>query len=229
MQLLFLGTSSTLGFPREGCRCPQCRSRDPKDHRTRSAALINREILIDAGPDILAQLQREKISPQQIKIVFLTHRHQDASGGLKKLKAQNPQLKVVSPRAQKIKFNSVRIQSFRVPHARIPTVGFLISSISSPQKTICYISDTKNLKRSVKYLRQAKIAVIDGSGWETTYPSHITIKEAIPVLKPLKNLQKIYFTHNGHTHIPHRKLVQKIRRLADKRFDVAYDGLKIEV
>lgn len=104
--------------------------------------------------------------------------------------------------------------------------GGLKSAIQ--EGALCYISDINNLKRAVKFLKQAKIAVIDGSSWDRVFPSHITIKEAIPILEPLKNLEKIYFTHNGHTRIPHKKLEQKIRRLADQRFFLAYDGLKIE-
>lgn len=218
--LLFLGTGPSTPIPRED-KCPQCRSKDSRDKRLRTATLLNGEILIDAGPDILDQLKKAKIPPQKIKSVFLTHRHQDATGGLKALKKLNSQAQIYPPQPRHLQLDGLEVQAFRVPHGRVQTVGFLIG------KKLAYISDTHDLAKALHYLKKAQIAVLDGSGWQKVFPSHQTMVEQIKSTKPLKNLEKIYFTHLGHSRFPHTKLVKMTQKLGDSRFHLAFDGLKI--
>ena len=40
MRLTFLGTGTSFGVPQIGCGCAVCRSADPRDRRSRSAALV---------------------------------------------------------------------------------------------------------------------------------------------------------------------------------------------
>lgn len=40
MRLTFLGTGGSFGTPMIGCQCAVCRSKNPKDHRLRSSALV---------------------------------------------------------------------------------------------------------------------------------------------------------------------------------------------
>ena len=49
MRLTLLGTGTSIGVPQIGCGCAVCRSDDPRDRRTRTAALI--ESRRDAPPD----------------------------------------------------------------------------------------------------------------------------------------------------------------------------------
>ena len=54
MKLTFLGTGTSQGVPVIGCRCPVCRSSDPRDRRLRTAAMVEAgevRLVIDAGPD----------------------------------------------------------------------------------------------------------------------------------------------------------------------------------
>ena len=39
-KLTFLGTGTSQGIPVIGCECEVCKSRDPKDNRFRSSALV---------------------------------------------------------------------------------------------------------------------------------------------------------------------------------------------
>lgn len=224
ISLHFLGTSSTQPLPREGCRCPQCRSKDPKDKRTRSAALIDDKILIDAGPDILDELKKAKIKPSALEAIFITHEHSDATGGLKELLAKAPQARLFPPHPNKTyKIKNIKIRAFRVPHAKTKTIGFLINH------QLIYISDTSRLHRALPYLKKASVAILDGSGWDRVFPTHETMTRQIKLIKPLPNLKKIYFTHNGHTHLPHRKMAKMVQKFGDKRFSIAYDGLKLRI
>ena len=63
-QLTFLGTGTSQGIPVIGCECEVCKSRDPKDNRFRSSALVKYgdiTILVDCGPDFRIQMLREDV------------------------------------------------------------------------------------------------------------------------------------------------------------------------
>jgi phosphoribosyl 1,2-cyclic phosphate phosphodiesterase len=86
----FLGTSAARPIPRWGCTCPQCAAAvaDPRARRTRSAILVNGTLLVDAGPDIYAQLRTlpyDRLA--DIDYILITHPHADHFLGLDDLAA----------------------------------------------------------------------------------------------------------------------------------------------
>ena len=84
VELVFLGTSAALQVPSFHCTCETCESarQNPEERRTRaSVALLGEEtVLIDAGPDMETQLERESI--RTLDRIFLTHWHFDHVWGL---------------------------------------------------------------------------------------------------------------------------------------------------
>ncbi len=86
-QLVFLGTAAGCGVPSFFCGCAACQeaAAQPNFFRSRSSLLIQGEknTLIDAPPDLRAQLIRERLD--EIDHFFLTHWHFDHSGGLGEL------------------------------------------------------------------------------------------------------------------------------------------------
>lgn len=87
-KLLFLGTGGSMGVPVISCHCEVCTSSSTFNQRWRSAALLtlqDRQILIDAGPDLRAQALRWKI--EQLDGLILTHAHQDHTGGIDELRS----------------------------------------------------------------------------------------------------------------------------------------------
>jgi phosphoribosyl 1,2-cyclic phosphodiesterase len=89
--LRFLGTSAAYPIPHAGCACPQCAEARATSslRRTRSALLLEgpREaLLIDAGPDIYAQLSGLAELPR-ISAAIITHVHSDHVLGLDDLSA----------------------------------------------------------------------------------------------------------------------------------------------
>lgn len=87
MKITLLGTGTSSGVPVLGCNCEVCRSKDPRDHRWRCAALVETEttrVLIDAGPDIREQLL--KVPFRRIDAVLITHSHYDHVAGLDDLR-----------------------------------------------------------------------------------------------------------------------------------------------
>ena len=87
MKITLLGTGTSNGVPVLGCQCEVCHSENPKDHRLRTAALVedgDTRILIDAGPDIREQLLTQPF--RKINAVLVTHIHYDHVGGMDDLR-----------------------------------------------------------------------------------------------------------------------------------------------
>ncbi len=88
MRLVFLGTGTSYGVPQIGCACRTCRSADPRDRRTRTAALIeagDRRVLIDTPPELRLQLVAAGVAA--VDAVLLTHAHADHLHGIDDLRA----------------------------------------------------------------------------------------------------------------------------------------------
>jgi len=222
MLIKFLGTSSDEAIPRPDCNCPQCSSRDKKDKRLRSSLLIDRRILIDADPDIGSQLRPSQV--RLLEAVLITHEHSDAVGGLKNLLRIRRDSRIIRLKpGQHFKLLGIDFYAFKVKHSKmITTVGIEIGPV-------VYLSDIADLDWAMKYLKESKIAIIDGSMLGRSFGGHLAINEIIGQTKPLKNLKKIYFTHNGHTRKPHKEMTKLIQQMGDKRYHVAYDRLEIKV
>jgi phosphoribosyl 1,2-cyclic phosphate phosphodiesterase len=88
VRLVLLGTGTSFGVPQIGCHCRTCSSTDPRDRRTRSAALIEtngRHLLIDTPPELRLQLVQNGID--DIDAVLFTHAHADHVHGIDDLRA----------------------------------------------------------------------------------------------------------------------------------------------
>ncbi|HEV8398778.1 MAG TPA: MBL fold metallo-hydrolase [Gemmatimonadales bacterium] len=88
MRLTLLGTGTSFGVPQIGCRCPTCTSSDPRDRRTRTAALIEtrgKRLLIDTPPELRLQLVAAGVD--RIDAVLYTHAHADHVHGIDDLRA----------------------------------------------------------------------------------------------------------------------------------------------
>lgn len=223
MKIVFLGTSSGEAMPRETCDCLQCQSRNKKDKRLRSSILIEDKILIDAGPDILKQLNSDQIN--NLDTVIITHEHDDHMAGLKYLLRTRRDLRIIRMKpGQHFKLLGVDFFAFKVLHSKMAiTIGLQINN------NIVYMPDSSSLDLAIKYLQEANIAILDGSVLGRSFGGHLAINEIVADVKPLKNLKKIYFTHNGHTHKTHQEMVKLVQSLGDARFTLAYDGLKLKI
>ena len=87
MRLTFLGTGTSFGVPQVGCGCAVCRSADPRDRRSRSAALIETDastILIDTPPELRLQLLAANVT--RLDAVLYTHEHADHTNGIDDLR-----------------------------------------------------------------------------------------------------------------------------------------------
>jgi phosphoribosyl 1,2-cyclic phosphate phosphodiesterase len=70
MRIVFLGTAAANAYPEAFCKCAHCqeaRELGGPSLRKRSAALINDDLLLDLGPDIMAAAQMHAISLTNVR------------------------------------------------------------------------------------------------------------------------------------------------------------------
>jgi len=104
MRLVLLGTGTSFGVPQIGCSCRTCTSPDPKDRRTRTAALIEsrgKRLLIDTPPELRLQLVAAGVD--RLDAGLFTHGHADHVHGIDDLRAlslrQRTSLPIFGPAA----------------------------------------------------------------------------------------------------------------------------------
>lgn len=89
-EVTILGCGTSTGVPLISCACPVCRSRNPKNKRTRASVWVRtqgKSILIDTSTDLRAQALREKIP--RVDAVLYTHPHADHIHGIDELRSYN--------------------------------------------------------------------------------------------------------------------------------------------
>ncbi len=90
MELLFLGTGTSLGVPMIGCDCPVCLSPDPRNRRRRSSLYVTAgttRLLIDTPPDFRDQALTFGL--RRVDAVLFTHAHADHILGLDDIRRFN--------------------------------------------------------------------------------------------------------------------------------------------
>lgn len=87
-KITILGSGTSTGVPILGCKCKVCQSNDPRNKRLRTSALIelstHKKILIDASPDLRAQLLSSQVD--DMDAVIITHDHADHTHGMDDLR-----------------------------------------------------------------------------------------------------------------------------------------------
>ena len=199
------------------------------NRRTRSVIAIKTAkttIIFDAGPDIFYQLKKFKIRPQ---IAFLSHEHSDANYHAEDLKKIGVKIygeleKNIKP-DKSVSIENIKIMPFRVRHVKnVKTVGY---KIFIGQKKIAIATDISSTAGLKKYFRNCDIILADGSILSRNFGGHLPIIRQLQIYKKW-NLKKVFFTHIGHSTLPHNELVKFVRSKY-KNTDVAYDGLKIKI
>lgn len=78
MEVLFLGTGTSVGIPMIGCHCAVCSSKDPRNTRRRTSLYVKTEqtaFVIDTPPDFRQQVLDFNI--ERVDAVVFTHAHAD--------------------------------------------------------------------------------------------------------------------------------------------------------
>ncbi|OGY23443.1 MAG: hypothetical protein A2172_04415 [Candidatus Woykebacteria bacterium RBG_13_40_15] len=255
MKIKFLGTSAGWPLPRLGCTDEICSSKDPRDTRTRSQALINDILLLDAGPDTYEHLRRTDIDPTKIRAAAITHEHSDHTFGLWDLShiytetgRLKPKIFIHPKTLAKIRFmffpneyEIVKVETVKALENLETTFENLTLTflpvehtnstfgilVKEGKKKFFWAPDFKSLpKNTAKVVEHADAIAIDGSELKVQTRGHETIMEGLELGKRL-NAKSIYFIHLGHRTLPHKKLEKLIKKVGGENFNIAYDSLEI--
>ena len=256
-QLIFLGTGAGCGVPAFFCNCVACReaSAEPRYQRSRCALLIRGEknTLIDAPPDLRAQLKRADIS--QIDHFILTHSHYDHTGGLGELEfyvrvgrheaipAYMSQESIAWQRAAfgfmedcfytqtieagwQFELDHVLFTGLSVTHAP-GTLGFLLETQDG--RRTAYVPDTGPLPAAtMDRLRNVDTLILGATFWGKNWmpEDHLSIAEAVQIGLDLQ-VKTLYLTHLSMHHdtpVTNQELEAYLGTFGD-HLHLAYDGM----
>jgi phosphoribosyl 1,2-cyclic phosphate phosphodiesterase len=235
-----------MGTPVIGCKCETCLSKDPKDMRGRSAALIEwdgKTILIDAGPDI--RLQGVRAGIEMIDGLILTHAHSDHTAGLVDLRMIKSLKKAPIPTLLSKETHSEFFKRFEyleqyfdfsfIPgkEGEMEFMGVPFSYVSYLQGgmdvkglrfgNFAYITDIKEYDDShVSALQGVEKLVVSGLQ-EGPAHVHMTIYESIEFAKRV-GAKSVWFNHVSHE-LTHKRG----NEITPDNMHMSYDGLVIEL
>jgi phosphoribosyl 1,2-cyclic phosphate phosphodiesterase len=259
--LTFLGTGAGCGVPSFFCGCVACQEAavEPRSWRSRCSLLIRGEsnTLIDAPPDLRAQLLREQIT--QVDHFILTHSHYDHTGGLGELefyvrvKRGEAIPTYLTPTSRKwlqsafgfledclsiqtveagwqFELDHVTYTGLDVTHAP-GTLGLLMET--SVGRRTAYIPDTGPLPASTQdLLRGVDTLILGATFWGRNWmpEDHLSVEQAVQIGLDLK-VKQLYLTHLSMHHdtpVTNRELEAYLCTFGD-HLHLAYDGLCIEI
>ena len=254
MLITVLGSGTSQGVPVIGCQCPVCRSKDPRDKRTRTSILVRTgqvTVAVDAGPDFRQQMLREGVD--HLDAVFITHEHKDHIGGLDDVRPfifnQNNKpmpLYVDETALPEIKREfSYAFQEHLYPGAPTYDVHLIdetpfdfgdlhVEPIRMKHYTLtcyafrigkfAYVTDLSEVSDHLLLKLQGVEYIIIEALGRVPHYSHINLQQAVEMACQLQ-VKKAWFTHCSH-HIG--KTADVNAELPDNMC-LAYDGLSFEV
>jgi phosphoribosyl 1,2-cyclic phosphate phosphodiesterase len=240
-----------MGVPVIGCRCPVCTSTNPRNRRTRTAALLaahGKQLLIDAGPDFRSQALAAEID--HLDAVLLTHAHFDHVAGLDDLRPLNKEGTVMpiygSPRTLAdvrerfaYAFEETSAGSTRPAMELLPVNGpFCVGEIGIVPLDILhgtwqitayrvgglgYVTDASAIPpNSREQLRGLDVLVLNALRLEP-HPTHFSLDEALAVIADLQP-QRAFLVHMTHG-LEH----EAVNAGLPPGVQLAHDGLVVEV
>lgn len=98
LKITILGCGASSGVPALGNNWGKCDPHEPKNNRTRASIVVQSEnttLLVDTGPDLRLQLNREDI--QSVTAILYTHAHGDHVAGIDELRSFQRRYKTSIP------------------------------------------------------------------------------------------------------------------------------------
>lgn len=252
MRVTFLGTGTSIGVPEMLCKCPTCLSKDPRDKRLRSSALVQTDttnILIDCGPDFREQMIRCGL--ERIDGVIVTHEHYDHVGGIDDLRPfcashdvpVYAEPLVIQHLMERIPYCFGKNKYPGTPTLILreinPGVTFTVGDISvTPIRvmhgklpivgfrigSLAYITDMKSLPEEEMPALSGVRTLIVNALHTKEHPTHQNVIQAVHFA------EKVGADHTWFIHMSHRIGLHAIAdsKLPDS-MHFAYDGLEIDV
>lgn len=253
MQLTILGCGGSMGVPMLACDCEVCTSNEPRNQRTRTAALIHSAtttILIDPGPDLRLQGLRHNL--QQLDAVLVTHPHQDHIGGIDDLRPFTLHTQRMLPLyANQFTLDRIRYQydyafaSGESASTR-PSLGLNLLDGSALQigdvpimplpidhgnwqilgfriGDLAYITDVSHIPEPTFELLHGVKSLIIGALRHEPHPLHFTVEQALAAVARIQPEQAFF------VHMSHSLDYTTEHATLPKHVQLAYDGLVLPI
>lgn len=241
-----------MGVPVIGCDCAVCTSPDPRNRRTRTAALVrtaDRQLMIDAGPDFRTQALAAKLS--RIDAVLITHAHFDHVAGLDDLRPLtmygepmpifgSPETLAAIRERFAYAFDADTSQGSTRPGLDLCPIEapFTIGATTITPFAVLhgtwqitayrigelgYVTDASELPAAAwEYLTGVDVLVLNALR-QTPHPTHLSIPQALEVIERIRPRQA-YLVHMNHS-VEHAAT----QALLPPNVFLAYDGLEVDV
>lgn len=251
MQITFLGTGTSQGIPVIGCGCKVCTSGDPRDHRLRTALMIEQGddcIVIDTGPDFREQMLRNKV--KNLSGVLITHEHNDHIAGLDDLRSFNFMSKqpvhiytesrvrkvlyqqfpyifetVKYPGTPNLVIHELSERSFNIGAMHIEPIRlyhYNLPVLGFRTGNIAYLTDVSYIPaEEMLKLQNLEYLIIDALRIKP-HISHFNLQQALEIVNRLKP-KYAKFIHISHQLGKHAQVKADL----PKHIEPAYDGMTI--
>ncbi len=253
IELLFLGTGTSVGVPMIGCHCAVCSSTDPRDARLRPSVLISYSglrVLVDTTPELRLQCVTNHVD--MIDAVVYTHAHADHIMGLDDLRRFN----LLSGKHLDVWANEKTQSSLRRrfdyafvepapeprvfrPNLRLKTIdgSFQIGPVSWIPVPLIHGHGTTLGFRIGKLAYCTDVSAIPEESFALLEDLDVLVLGALSTHKHPSHFtleeacdasrriaaRQTYFTHIGHM-LPH----EATNRTLPSPVQLAYDGLRVE-
>ena len=251
MKIIFLGTGTSTGVPEIGCQCEVCTSKDKRDWRLRTSAVVEtegRRILIDCGPDFRWQVITNRI--YQLDAVLITHEHYDHVGGLDDLrpfcrygevnvyaeenvayaiKTRIPYVFAANkyPGVPNINMHAITTEPFEAAGLEIIPIRLMhgkLPILGYRIGRLAYLTDLKTIPESeFPKLEGVDLLVINALRRDSKHPTHAGLDEALAYIQRIQP-KEAYLVHESHKIGLHTE----VEKLLPPHVHLAYDNLSVE-
>jgi phosphoribosyl 1,2-cyclic phosphate phosphodiesterase len=252
MNLRILGCGTSTGVPVIGCHCAVCTSKDPRNRRTRSSALVKtggKNILIDTSTDLRSQSLANGV--EKIDAVLFTHPHADHIHGIDDLRAFNliqggaipcygslhtiERIKVMfdyifrddSYDGWKPNLTATAVDSpFDLGGVNVVPINIQhgpADIFGYRIGSFAYLTDCSSIPDESAALLAGLDVLVLGALRHKPHPTHFTVEQAIEASRII-NPKRTILTHLGHSLDYH-----KDNPLLPDGIELAYDGLDLDI
>jgi phosphoribosyl 1,2-cyclic phosphate phosphodiesterase len=250
-EITFLGTGTSNGIPVIGCQCEVCRSRDPRDQRSRTSAVVRvngHTILIDTATELRAQALATGLD--RVDAVLMTHAHADHTGGFDDLRRFNELRQQHLPVYADPGTASVLRERYAYTFVdAFPFYGgkpdLTLHEIEGPFELfgqeiipipvlhgrlpitgyrvggLAYITDAKQIPESSLELLEDLDLLVLNALRAKSHPTHLSFAEAAEIIERLRPRRALL------VHLSHETSHEEASHLVPDGVEIAYDGLVV--
>ncbi len=249
-----MGTGTSQGIPVIGCQCNVCRSRDARDHRLRTSALVcyeGKSLLIDIGPDFRQQMLSNSMSG--VDAVLLTHQHADHTAGIDDIRPVNflqgkpipfyGTRQVLDDLIRRFDYifgpneypgipqiDLTEISAFGKFYVQgieieaIPVLHGTLPVTGFKIGSLAYITDAKSISDEVVESLRGIDCLVINALHHKDHHSHLNLVQSLAYIKKIQP-RRSYLVHLSH----HMGLYATVNADLPTGVSLAYDGLRVDL